>query len=522
MQQAYNQKNMKNTLTSMTFLFLIIIGCKKDEIPEAVYTPTKTELTLDSIFLYASETYLWYDALPSYDQFNPRKYTSTGTGFSILEKELFDITRYKINPSTGKSYEYYEDDPSWPKYSYIIDNTNSNGSTAHISEKSDVTLEGQGSNFGLALTAVAADDIRIRYVEPSSPAAIAGIVRGHRLVKIDNKSVRADSDSDINLIKAAFKNLTMSLLLEKTDGTQFSANLTQKSFSSSPVYKKSVISSGNKKIGYLVYARFSNMSNSQSVLDQAFQEFSAAGVTDLIIDLRYNGGGYVTTAEYLTNLIAPSSLNGSVMYSEHYNDLMQKGKATILSNQPLLDGNGNVQKHNGRNATYADIDFSLSGNTYKFSKKGSLNNINKVVFIVTGNTASASELVINSLKPYMTIKLVGSKTYGKPVGFFAITIDHYSVYLSNFYCKNSADQGDYFNGFSPDILATDDVTRDFGDENEVSLSKAIAYITTGTTTGNTNMVLKGNRIVTASSVVPADIDSKNTFKGMVETRWIMK
>ncbi len=128
------------------------------------------------------------------------------------------------------------------------------------------------------------------------------------------------------------------------------------------------------------------------------------GVADLIIDLRYNGGGFVNTAEYLINLIAPPTVTGT-MFVEYYNKTMQDGKASILKNQPLLDENDQIQYSGGKIVTYADVDYSVTGNTIAFSKKGSLSTVANVVFLVSGNTASASELVINSLKPHLNVKL---------------------------------------------------------------------------------------------------------------------
>ncbi|WP_207532147.1 S41 family peptidase [Desertivirga arenae] len=523
---------MRNIKLKIFFAFALapfaLISCKKDKgaSPEIVEA-SRTQLTLDSIFLYAKQTYLWNESLPSYEAFNPRSYVSSGTDLSFFEKELLYITRYKINSSTGKAYEYSADEPNSPKYSYIDDNSNS-GTTSFVpSAFSSVELDGKGTDFGMGLSAVTATDIRIRYVNPSSPAANAGLKRGDRIVTINNHTARADSETEVNYINTAFNSSTMSLVVQTTNGTSRTVSLTQASYTTSPVIKTTVITRGSKKIGYLVFSRFSTLSNAESALNNAFAGFASAGVTDLVVDLRYNGGGYVATAEHLINLIAPSSLNGKVMYTEYYNDMMQKGNASILKYQPLYDSNDKIQPYtsgvNGKYVTYADVDYSISGNTYKFSKNGSLDNIKTVCFIVSGNTASASELTINSLKPYLTVKLIGSTTYGKPVGFFGITIDKYTVYMSNFQSRNANGEGDYFSGMTADITATDDVTRDFGDESEVCLSKALAYLTTGTTiSANTTMSLKNGTTVSSTEVVPVVIPTGNSFTGMVENRHKLK
>src|SRR5690606_17262554 len=151
---------------------------------------------------------------------------------------------------------------------------------------------------------------------------------------------------------------------------------------------------------------------------RVFNRFSAAGVDGLIVDLRYNGGGYVATAEYMANLIAPATLTGRTMFSERFNESMQQGRVDILKNQPV----------SGTRYTYADYDYSEAANTYTFTKNGGPASVSSVVFIVTGETASASELLINSLAPHMDVKLVGATTFGKPVGFFPLKIGEYEIY----------------------------------------------------------------------------------------------
>jgi carboxyl-terminal processing protease len=284
----------------------------------------------------------------------------------------------------------------------------------------------------------------------------------------------------------------------------------------------------------LAYARFSTLTNSKADFDLAFSEFSTAGVTDLIIDLRYNGGGYVNTAQYLINQIAPASANGKVMFAEHYNGLMQANGATILANQPLLDANRKVQYQNGKMVTYADVNYSVAANTELFAKAGPLNNgntISNVVFIVSGNTASASELVINSLRPYMNVKLVGTKTYGKPVGFFPITIENkYEVYYSLFQTKNSLGQGDYFDGLVPNVPFTDiredldDPRNNFGDPQEYYTSVALNAIAPGAVVSSSakTMSIQGRSVAIESLRPMKTIVDGNDFMGMIETRHKLK
>ena len=107
--------------------------------------------------------------------------------------------------------------------------------------------------------------------------------------------------------------------------------------------------------------------------------------------------------------------------------------------------------YKGRLATMADIDFSVAANTKKFQQTGDLHSIKRLYFISNSMTASASELLISCFKPYLPIRLVGERTYGKPVGSFAIRIDRYNLYLATLQLRNANGWGDYFDGIPPDI-----------------------------------------------------------------------
>ncbi|HKG08249.1 MAG TPA: S41 family peptidase, partial [Pedobacter sp.] len=278
--------------------------------------------------------------------------------------------------------------------------------------------------------------------------------------------------------------------------------------------------------------RFSNETNSVPVLDAAFQNFASQGVTDLIVDLRYNGGGYVSTAEHLINLIAPSTANG-VMYKELFNATMRDGKATIMKNQPILDENEKVRFTDGRMVNYFDdVDYSVAANTSSFNKAGNLNNVTNIVFIVSGSTASASELVINSLKPKMNVKLVGEQTYGKPVGFFPIRLENkYDVLYAMFETKNALDQGGYFAGMIPDFREEnqastffDDPRYNFGDQNEPYTAIAIKTLNPSNAavslkSGGAVMVVNGKQVIFNSSSDMKPVKEDNgEFVGMIETR----
>ncbi|WP_240768753.1 S41 family peptidase [Olivibacter sp. XZL3] len=366
---------------------MLFISCQKEEPApgDEILSPltgTRMEFTLDSIFLYAKQVYLWNDALPSYDEFAPRtRYGAIDPEIAAYRTELYDISQMNRNPNTGDSYELPVYAGS-PKYSYLEQRTTS-GRTAKMT-------------------------------------AISGM------------------SSDLIVYK----------LIEDDD----------------------------KKIGYIYLASFPSLGVIKEQLDAIFNSFAKAEVTDVVVDLRSNRGGYVETAAYLANLIVSSDLTGKVMYSEQFNSLMQAGGATLLKNQLYRDANGNTVLYGNRLATMADIDFSKKANTVLFKKEGSLETVKEIYFITSGNTASASELLISSTKPYVSVKLIGEKTYGKPVGFFGIHIDAYTIYLSSFTIQNAVGWYDYYDGMPPDVNVVLSGQASLGDPEEKGLHTALNLI----------------------------------------------
>jgi C-terminal processing protease CtpA/Prc len=233
-----------------------------------------------------------------------------------------------------------------------------------------------------------------------------------------------------------------------------------------PVLFDTVYNVSGKQVGYFVFYTFSSVYNdnggatpTKQVLDQVFNKFRAAGISELIVDFRYNTGGAVSTAQYLDNAIAPAGTQGKVMFNYVYNDKLNQ------------------------NLSAAGLPASV-----KFQSTGGLQ-LNHVFFITNNQTASASELTLNNLKPYMNVKLVGSTTYGKPVGFLSYTISDHDgsgnekyladLYAINFETKNSQQQGGYYSGIDPDEEAADYVNVPWGNTSDQNLSKIFSYISTG-------------------------------------------
>jgi hypothetical protein len=169
-----------------------------------------------------------------------------------------------------------------------------------------------------------------------------------------------------------------------------------------------------------------------------------------------------------------------------------------------------TQKFNTKNAAYNSTDL--------FSKKGALN-LNRIFFIVSSSTASASELLINSLKPYMNVVLVGpSKTHGKPVGYFPIPVGNWYILPVSFLTVNKNGEGNYYGGLSLNNQVADGMDKDWGDLDEASLASTMSYITTGAF----RMAAPG-RVTTIPQLSPEVVAGNKTldapnFKGAIDTR----
>ncbi len=497
----------RSSLLYWMLALLLVTSCKENDLDNAGSnqvppTTSRTEQTLDSIYLYAQQIYLWNKDLADYQTFNPRKYQKNADELANFGSELLGIVAQAINPETGIPYEFKKKGDKYPKFSYIEEKEDN--SNARIMQ----ALNDTNNDFGFDM-ALLDDSLFVSFVKPSSPADEAGLNRGDRVLALDGNDVYQLSSSALRSVYSdAFNSTSMDIKVKKADSTIIETSIAKATYAEEPLYDYQVIETGGSKVGYMAYGKFGATDDAYQYFSDVFDEFAQAGIQDMVIDLRYNGGGFVSTAELLCNYILPTSENGKVLFSEEFNETMQQGKADILANQPYLDQNGEVKTIGGRDATYADVSYTLKENTSNISKQGSLETIKRVYFIISGNTASASELVINAIKPYVEVKTIGETSYGKPVGFFPITIDKYDLYLTNFRTMNANGESDYYAGFTPDFDAYDDFSHDFGDVEEYGLSTALQAL-------QINVRTKPNARLQKEVI---HLGPDQSFKGMVENR----
>ncbi len=390
---------------------------------------------------YKLPTYYWYDQVPNLDPLSAQ--------YDSAEVLLKKMISYPKGPD-GKSID---------KYSFL-----DNGEIAGEIQ------QGVAGDLGMEVTFARNGPSEIVLVvlhsDKNGPAGNAGVKRGYQISKINGKDVVYDNNGPgvQAVVKAIYRDAQSSFTFKRQDATTFTKELNRAVYPINPVLFDSVFTVAGKKVGYFVFNTFSNIENknaptfTKTELDRVFSKFEGAGISSLIVDFRYNGGGSVNTADYMTSKIAPPSAMGKMMYNYKYND-----KLTGMASEVGLPGK---------------VLFKETGNL----------NLDNVFFISTDKTASASELVMNNLKPYMDVKIVGDTSYGKPVGFFSFTLSIFKngvekeladLYAINFETVNSAGEGGFYHGIPPTVLAGDFVSQPWGGAQDENLVKIFSYISTG-------------------------------------------
>ncbi len=286
--------------------------------------------------------------------------------------------------------------------------------------------------------------LRILQVFPDSPASEAGLQRGDRIVAIGGQSVVALIAA--NALDAALgpsqEGVAMSFRFERIDGSIVDARIVKRPVTIPTVSHVQIIDVGGRRTGYLFFRNF--VQPSRAALDEAFAALREAGATELVLDLRYNGGGLVSVAQHLASLIGGARTEGQV-FAEYF--------------------------HNERNAFRNEIT--------RFEAADPALRLDRLVVITTRSSASASELVINALRPFIPVVTVGEASYGKPVGQYGINFCDKVLYPVAFTLRNADGQGDYFDGIAADCAAADDPDRQLGDPQEASLAEALHVVGTG-------------------------------------------
>ncbi len=303
--------------------------------------------------------------------------------------------------------------------------------------------EGQFEGFGFSARFEAVDDLRFTRVFSGSPAARAGFQRGQRIVELGGRPV-ADivATEGADGVFAVFDQSPLDYLIRNLDGSEFPVTVSHDIVTINPLPQWRVIDMGGIPVGYVEFATF--VSTADAVFDTVFSDFAAASVTDVIIDMRYNGGGLVNTARLLGDYLG-GLVPGRIFSLTVFND-----KNTASNETELFE-------------PFANNSVSLS----------------RLVVIATSGTASASELVINSMEPHADVTIVGDTTFGKPVGQVGVQFCDKILRATAFETLNALNEGGYFDGLPVDCPTPDDLTEVVGAATDPNLVTALTVVETG-------------------------------------------
>jgi len=302
--------------------------------------------------------------------------------------------------------------------------------------------EGQFEGFGFSSRFVAADDLRLTQVFANSPADLGGLARGQRILELNGRTIAEIQAAEG--VSAVFGTSPLTFTMLEPGGTQFISTIAHDIVTINPVPQWRVIDAGGgRMVGYMEFSTF--ISTADPVFDTVFAAFQANGVNDVIIDLRYNGGGLVSTAELLGDF-----LGGDVAENLTFSKtLFNADRAAVYNAQEFFERLGN----------------SMS--------------LSRLVVIATSGTASASELVTNSMEPHVEVTIVGDRTFGKPVGQVGFEFCEKILRPTAFQTVNADDFGDYFGGLPVDCVAADDLDVAVGADTDPNMVTALGYLDAG-------------------------------------------
>lgn len=447
-------------------LTTLLFSCKEEEetLPQAVVEPSSNIAVNRWILNVMDEVYYWLDDLGT-----PIKEDSSPADY--FEALLFRPTdRFSV---------------IYPDYQELINSLNG------------ISLDA-GYEFILYRESTTSDRVfaEITYIKKNSPASSAGLKRGDRITSINGRGFTVDNFREILGLTSSTHTITYSRF--NAASNQFQVNpevsITPVQLSENPNFLDTVYTIQNQKIGYVIYHFFSpgpgnGSKEFDNETDAIFAKFKAEGINHLIVDFRYNGGGFVSSAVNLASLIAPGVKNTDVFSKTKYNSF-------IMEQIPEL----------------RDV------KTTFMAKNENLGNTltgNRVYILTSSRTASASELIINGLKPYMDVFMIGNTTTGKNVGSIPFEDEDnpenkYGILPIVTQSFNSLDQSDYTTGFVPNVVALEssELSLPLGDINEQLLRRAITQITGTAPSGR---ILKSDRGDLGSS-----LDQKTRSGTMIE------
>ncbi len=418
--------------------FFLLSSCHSDDDITKPDTSSSTYVN-DWIYEQMGIYYLWNETLPA----NPDK--------SLSPDKFFESLKNKAD-----------------RFSWIQENYEELMSSLSGVSSGDIGFEYVGylisNDSDLVLGQIA-------YVKPNTPAQSAGLKRGDLFTQVDGVALTTSNWRTLLSGQGSTAQITFINSDLESMGNKTISKVTK--YEENPVYLDSTYNVGNKKIGYLVYNFFANDNGSGDrqydlQLNKVFADFKTEGITDLVLDLRYNSGGSMLSGIILSSLIVPEASTDKVFSSVQFNPLYQAAYVKAYGAESLID-------------RFMD---KIEVSKTKQEKLNNLGSIKSLYVLTSSWTASASEMLINGLKPYMNVYLIGTATVGKNVGSYTIYDEENKatnkwgmqpIILKYF---NSNGTSDFENGFTPDLELNDNNITKFalGDSQEVMLQTAIQKI----------------------------------------------
>lgn len=355
-----------------------------------------------------------------------------------------------INDQMHDTYLWYQHTPDLDYQSYVdpsqlLDDLRyaKYDRFSYLMDEKDYLASQQGRTTAFGFSFGIFNDLRIfRFIHPNSPMAAAGISRGDQVLEIAGIPVEDITSSKFDELlntRNGPNTQTFKILHQDTDSIE-THSITSGEFSVQTVFKHHTSTNNGIKSAYLGFSSF--MRTSSDELTTAFEALKSENVEELILDLRYNSGGLIQVSAQLAGLIG-----GTHTYGQEYG---------------TLKFNDRYSEHN---YTY---DYTLSDHAL---------NLKRVLVLTSSSTCSASEMLINGLKPFVEVITIGGTSCGKPIGMSPKTSCDKTLFAINFESRNARDEGEFYNGFTPNCPVEDYPTGPMWDKNDALYNSALHYLT---------------------------------------------